>query len=123
MDEYLHNFKRMGKASGFTTKFGGMCEFRDGLVLLGTLRRRVAQRPGRRSGGYRPGAWLANRDCGRRTAAHGFRSPPGQRMPISDFTATDPDLCSKVVAKYDGADAPTLIGEIVRRARESGLFV
>lgn len=47
--------------------------------------------------------------------------PEGQRMPISDFSATDPELRSKVVAKYVGADAPTLISEMVRRARESGL--
>lgn len=48
--------------------------------------------------------------------------PAGQRMPISDFTAGDPDLRSKVVAKYVGMDAPTMIGEMVRRARESNLF-
>lgn len=48
--------------------------------------------------------------------------PEGQRMPISDFTADDPNLRSKVLTKYVNADASTLIGEMVRRARESGLF-
>lgn len=45
--------------------------------------------------------------------------PVGYRLPISDFSATDPDLRSKVVAKYIGADAPTLNTEMVRRAREA----
>jgi hypothetical protein len=48
--------------------------------------------------------------------------PEGQRMPISDFNATDPDLRSKVEAKYVRADPATLIPEVVRRAKESGLF-
>lgn len=48
--------------------------------------------------------------------------PEGNRMPISDFTAGDPDLRSKVEAKYVGMDAPTMIEEMVRRARESTLF-
>lgn len=48
--------------------------------------------------------------------------PEGQRMPISDFSAQTPDLRSKVVDRYIAADAPTLISEMVRRARESGLF-
>lgn len=48
--------------------------------------------------------------------------PAGERMPISDFAASDPDLRLKVVAKYVGMDAPTLIEEMVRRARESNLF-
>jgi hypothetical protein len=48
--------------------------------------------------------------------------PAEHRMPISDFTAGDPALRSKVVAKYVGMDAPTMIGELVRRARESHLF-
>jgi hypothetical protein len=48
--------------------------------------------------------------------------PVGERMPISDFTVGDPDLRSKVVAKYVGMDAPTMIGEMVRRAGESNLF-
>jgi hypothetical protein len=48
--------------------------------------------------------------------------PPGQRMPISDFQASDPDLKSKVLAKYADADAPTLISEMARRAREAGAF-
>jgi hypothetical protein len=43
-------------------------------------------------------------------------------MPISDFNATDPDLRSKVEAKYVRADPATLIPEVVRRAKESGLF-
>jgi hypothetical protein len=48
--------------------------------------------------------------------------PEGQRMPISDFTSGDPNLRSKVLTKYVGADASMLIDEMVRRARESGLF-
>jgi hypothetical protein len=48
--------------------------------------------------------------------------PPGQRMPISDFAAGDPDLRAKVVAKYVAVDGPTMITEMVRRARESTLF-
>ena len=48
--------------------------------------------------------------------------PEGQRMPISDFTAGDPDLRSNVVAKYVYMDAPAMIEEMVRRARESTLF-
>jgi hypothetical protein len=49
--------------------------------------------------------------------------PEGQRMPISDFSATDPDLRSNVLAKYVGADPSMLIAEMVRRAKESGFFV
>ena len=48
--------------------------------------------------------------------------PAGARMPISDFTAGDPDLRSKVEAKYVYMDAPTMIEEMVRRARESTIF-
>ena len=48
--------------------------------------------------------------------------PEGGRMPISDFTAGDPDLRSKVVEKYVSMDAPTMIKEMVRRARESNQF-
>lgn len=48
--------------------------------------------------------------------------PEGERMPISDFMAGDPDLRSKVMAKYVYIDAPAMIEEMVRRARESNLF-
>lgn len=48
--------------------------------------------------------------------------PVADRMPISDFTAGDPDLRAKVATKYVGMDAPTMISEMVRRAMESKLF-
>jgi hypothetical protein len=48
--------------------------------------------------------------------------PEGNRMPIPDFSATDSELRSKGMARYAGADPPTLLGEMVRRAKESGLF-
>ena len=48
--------------------------------------------------------------------------PEGQRMPISDFAAANPDLRSKVVAKYIYSDTSALIAEMVQRAEESGLF-
>jgi hypothetical protein len=47
--------------------------------------------------------------------------PEGQRMPIPDFTAADPDLRSKVFSKYTDMDGP-LIGEMFRRARDLGIF-
>jgi hypothetical protein len=47
--------------------------------------------------------------------------PEGQRMPIPDFTAADPDLRSKVFSKYTDMDGP-LIGEMCRRARDLGIF-
>lgn len=46
----------------------------------------------------------------------------GQRMPIPDFDANDPDLRSKVFAKYADADATVLISEMVRRARDTSFF-
>lgn len=45
--------------------------------------------------------------------------PVGYRMPIGDFTETDPDLRSKVVAKYVSMDAPAMIAEMVRRAKDA----
>jgi hypothetical protein len=48
--------------------------------------------------------------------------PARDRMPIPDFHANDPDLRAKVEARYVGAQGPELIGEMVRRARESTLF-
>ena len=48
--------------------------------------------------------------------------PEGQRMPIADFSSTDPDLRPKVVTKYVDAAASMLIDEMARRAGESGLF-
>ena len=48
--------------------------------------------------------------------------PVAERMPISDFTTTDSDLRAKVAAKYSDMDAATMIGEMVRRAKESNLF-
>ncbi len=47
---------------------------------------------------------------------------PGARMPIADFNKDDPDVRSKVFAKYADADAPTLIGEMVRRAKDTNFF-
>jgi len=49
--------------------------------------------------------------------------PAADRMPISDFAASDPTLRSNVEAKYSGMDAPAMIEEMVRRAGESNLFV
>ena len=46
--------------------------------------------------------------------------PETQRMPIPDFAAGDPDLKSKVFAKYADAQASTLISEMVRRAQDAG---
>ncbi len=45
--------------------------------------------------------------------------PVADRIPISDFTASDSDLRAKVATKYVGMDAPTMISEMVRRAMES----
>lgn len=42
----------------------------------------------------------------------------GRRMPIPDFDASDPNLRDTVTAKYVQADGPTLINEMVRRARD-----
>lgn len=44
--------------------------------------------------------------------------PEGQRMPIPDFNAGDPDLKSKVFAKYADADPSILLSEMIRRARD-----
>ena len=48
--------------------------------------------------------------------------PEDGRMPIPDFTATDPDLRSKVFSKYADMDVPALIDEMFRRARDTGFF-
>lgn len=48
--------------------------------------------------------------------------PVGSRMPISDFAKQDPDLFSKVSSKYQEADHNTLLKEMIRRAKESGIF-
>ena len=48
--------------------------------------------------------------------------PESGRMPIADFSGQDPELRAKVIARYADADAPVLIAEMTRRARESGLF-
>ncbi|MDR6781896.1 hypothetical protein ABIE26_001615 [Pedobacter africanus] len=46
--------------------------------------------------------------------------PEGDRMPISDFSNDDPDLFSRVAAKYQHADKAMLVAEMVRRAKEWG---
>lgn len=48
--------------------------------------------------------------------------PAAARLPIPDFLATDPQLPSKVIAKYDTADPSQLFAEMLRRAKESRLF-
>ena len=45
--------------------------------------------------------------------------PVGQRMPIPDFTAGDPNLRANTMAKYAGMGAAGLIEEMVRRAKQA----
>jgi hypothetical protein len=48
--------------------------------------------------------------------------PPNDRVKISDFQANDPALFENVVARYGQAGADDLLGEFVRRLRESGVL-
>ena len=48
--------------------------------------------------------------------------PPNDRVIISDFQANDPALFDAVVARYGQADANDMLGEFVRRVRESGVL-
>ena len=48
--------------------------------------------------------------------------PPTDRIRITDFQATDPNLHDAVIARYANAPAPDLLAEFIRRIRESGVF-
>jgi hypothetical protein len=48
--------------------------------------------------------------------------PPTDRIHISDFQASDPNLHDAVIARYGQAGGDDLLGEFVRRTRESGVI-
>ena len=48
--------------------------------------------------------------------------PPTDRIKITDFKATDPNLHDNVIARYANAPAPDLLAEFIRRISESGVF-
>lgn len=49
--------------------------------------------------------------------------PPTDRIRITDFKASDPNLHDAVIARYANAPAPDLLAEFIRRIKESGVFV